>query len=484
MKFKWKLFIWTMTAVALAYCISGSIMITSSFKTTYDKEVEIAREEHEIMQNSFIMVLSHLSKNVTDEVWRQVAKDLDDTSARENFYFEIQNSEKSDLYLSYSMRRESILAYDTEEGIPDTGAFLYMQDGKYLLMTRSYINSDNGKLYLNIIRDISDIFASRQSQLFVFYQIMGLIMVMTALVSYLIAYFLTKPLFKISNVAMQISDGNLSARANLEGYDEIGELAMDIDSMADSLEKSFEELNDSVRRQDDFVGNFAHELKTPLTSIIGYADMLRSRKMTEEEIFQAANYIFTEGKRLEAMSFKLLEMQVTKQQEVVLKDVDAVYLGDDIQGALAPLMEKSGMELKVDFEDGIIEADMDLIKSVIFNTVDNARKANEAVNRNKITITGNLVGENYIIKVSDEGAGIPKDEIEKITEAFYMVDKSRARKQGGAGLGLALCKQIVENHKGSLSIESQEGVGTSVTITLLGSAPLDIFDEEEEGEYE
>ena len=85
MKFKWKLFIWTMASVTLAYCLSGSMMITSAFRVTYDKEVEIATEEHEIMQNTLIMVLSHLSKNVTDDVWRQVVKDLDDTSARKNF---------------------------------------------------------------------------------------------------------------------------------------------------------------------------------------------------------------------------------------------------------------------------------------------------------------------------------------------------------------------------------------------------------------
>ncbi len=481
MKFKWKLFIWTMASVTLAYCLSGSMMITSAFRVTYDKEVEIATEEHEIMQNTLIMVLSHLSKNVTDDVWRQVVKDLDDTSARKNFYFCIQNKEKSDLYQSYSMKKDGILAYNKDEGIGDTGVFLYTQDDKYLLMTRSYINSDNRKYYLNIIRDISDIFESRTNQLAIFYRIMGIIMVLTAGVSYLIAYYLAKPLFKISRVADEISEGNFSVRANLEGYDEIGELAMDIDSMADTLEKNFEELNDAVRRQEDFVGNFAHELKTPLTSIIGYADTLRSKKLDEEEIFKAANYIYTEGKRLEGMSFKLLEMQVTKQQEMVLKDVDAQYLGDNVCGALTPLMESTGMELNVDFEPGIIIADTDLIKSVIFNAADNARKANESAGRKKVDILGKLEGDKYIISIIDEGTGIPEEELGKITEAFYMVDKSRARKQGGAGLGLALCKQIMEQLGGTIEFESKVGEGTKIILTLKGK---EITEEEEENEDE
>ena len=482
MKFKWKLFIWTMASVTLAYCLSGSMMITSAFRVTYNKEVEMAAEEHEILQNTFIMVLSHLSKNVTDEVWRQVAKDLDDTGARKNFYFCIQNAEKSDLYESFSMRKDGIIAYDKTEGIPDTGVFLYTQDKKYLLMTRSYINSGNGKLYLNIIRDITDIFDTRSNQLAIFYRIMGSIMLLTAIVSYIIAYFLAKPIFKISKVAGEISEGNFTARANLEGYDEIGELAMDVDSMAETLEKNFEELNDAVRRQEDFVGNFAHELKTPLTSIIGYADTLRSKKLDEEQIFKAANYIYTEGKRLEGMSFKLLEMQVTKQSEMSLRDVDAEYLGEDVSGALTPLMESTGMDLSVNFEPGIISADIDLIKSVIFNTADNARKANEAAGRTKISIDGHLDGDKYIISITDEGTGIPEDELDKITEAFYMVDKSRARKQGGAGLGLALCKQIMEQHGGTIAFESKLGEGTKIILTLNGKPVPD--EEEEEGEDE
>lgn len=472
MKFKWKLFIWTMTTVTLAYCISGSMMITSAFRVTYDKEVNVAREEHEIMQNTMVMVLSHLSKNITDEVWRQVAKDLDDASAQKSLYFTVQNNEKTDLYQSYSIKKDGIQPYYREEGLPDSGAFLYSQDDKYFLMTRSYINSVNGKLYLNVIRDITDVFDIRKNQLTIFYQIMVLIMLLTGVVSYLIAYFLAKPLFKISRVAGEISGGNFTARANLEGYDEIGELAMDIDSMAETLEKYFEELNDSVRRQEDFVGNFAHELKTPLTSIIGYADTLRSKKLDEEQIFTAANYIYTEGKRLEGMSFKLLEMQVTKQSEITLRDLDATYLAEDIEGALKPLMDSTGMELKVKFDPGIIKADIDLIKSVIFNTADNARKANEAAGRKDITILGHLMDEDnkYKISIMDEGTGIPEDELDKITEAFYMVDKSRSRKQGGAGLGLALCKQIIAQHNGSIDFSSQVGKGTTVVITLEGHA--------------
>ena len=468
MKFRWKLFLCMMTIVTLAYSISGSLMVTSTFRITYDKEVEIAKEEHEILQDTFIMVLSHLSQSVTEEVWRQVAKDLDDTSTRQAFYFWIGSEETSEIYQSNSMRREKVPIYRAEEGMEDSGCYLYANANQYYLMTRSAMYADTGVVYLNIVRDISDVFESRNDQLGIFYRIMVVIMLFTAIFSYVIAYHLTRPLSKLSGVARKISEGDLTVRAGLDSSDEVGELAADIDEMAESLEKNIEELNDAVRRQEDFVGNFAHELKTPLTSIIGYADMLRSRKLDQETMFGAANYIFTEGKRLEGMSFKLLELLVTKQQKITLKKVDAEYFFEEVQGALHPLMEKENVELVVEAKEGFLLADMDLLKSVIFNLADNARKATAGKEHARVCIRGEASKEQYRIRVEDNGSGIPKEEVNKITEAFYMVDKSQAREQGGAGLGLALCKQIMEVHEGIMEIESKEGEGTAFVLTLKG----------------
>lgn len=470
MKFRWKLFLSMMTIVTLAYSISGSLMVTSTFRITYDKEVEFAKEEHEIMQDTLIMVLSHMSSSVTGEIWRQIAKDLDDTSTRESFYFWLGSEDGNEIYQSYSLRKEKIPAYKVEEGEKETGYYLYSDENRYFLMTRSYILTDDGNVYLNIIRDISDVFKNRDDQLWIFYRIMAGVMLFTALFSYVIAYHLTKPLSRLSKVARKISEGDLTIRAGIEANDEIGELAADIDEMAGNLENNIEELNDAVRRQEDFVGNFAHELKTPLTSIIGYADMLRSRKLSQETVFGAANYIFTEGKRLEGMSFKLLELLVTKQQNITLMKIDAEYFFDEIEGALTPVMSKDNINLCVEAEPGFLMADMDLFKSVLFNLADNARKATSGRVNANIEIIGKALKNKYIVYVIDNGSGIPKEEVNKITEAFYMVDKSRAREQGGAGLGLALCKQIMEVHEGTMEIMSKEGEGTTFVLSLKGGA--------------
>ena len=212
------------------------------------------------------------------------------------------------------------------------------------------------------------------------------------------------------------------------------------------------------------MANFAHELKTPLTSIIGYADVLRSQELSKERIFRCSNTIFTEGRRLEALSIKLLELMVVGKQELERKRVNPRLLAQDLELSLAPLLQASHMALRVRVQDGVLLADPDLLKTLLYNLIDNARKASEP--GSEILLHGAIRDNRYIFSVADRGRGIPKEEIHKITQAFYMVDKSRARAQNGAGLGLALCEKIAQLHGGRLSIQSELGKGTVVRLVM------------------
>lgn len=471
MKYKWKVFLSIMAVVMIAYSICGSLMILSTFRSTFHKEVEFAKEEHEILQKTFAMIVAPLSQNsISGVIWQQVAQQLDVTSDRESLYYWIADEDSSLLYQSNGMRTAKMALYRENEKNVENGCYIYVTDRKYYLMTSSEMNTQDTRVYLNTVREITDIFVSRTEQMAIFYRIMAFVVVITGIISYVIAYHITKPLTILSDVARKIAEGDLSVRTNIFEAGEVGDLAVDIDDMAEKLEKNIADLNEAVRRQEDFVGNFAHELKTPLTSIIGYADMLRSRRLDADTTFESANYIFTEGKRLEGMSFKLLDLMVTKQNETQLKAVNAQYLQDEIRGALTPMLEKERIEFSVQLQNGYMMADLDLIKSVFFNMVDNARKALIQIAEPKIKIEGYPKENFYHIIISDNGKGIPNQEIEKITEAFYMVDKSRAREQGGAGLGLALCKQIMMIHQGEMEIDSVLGSGTRIILKLQGGA--------------
>lgn len=187
----------------------------------------------------------------------------------------------------------------------------------------------------------------------------------------------------------------------------------------------------------------------------------------------SANYIYTEGKRLEAMSFRLLDIIVAKQDEANLQETSVGELFEYLREMFA---EKKEMDIRFTYEENAIWVEANLIKTVMVNLIDNACKASETSatgmdgvvsdTTGVIEVTGRAVEDGYRIAVRDYGIGIPEAEQHKIVKAFYMVDKSRARSKNGAGLGLALCAEILKIHQSELQIESQEGEGSCFSFIL------------------
>ena len=212
------------------------------------------------------------------------------------------------------------------------------------------------------------------------------------------------------------------------------------------------------------MGSFAHELKTPMTSIIGYADLLRGQSLDEQEEQEAANYIFSEGKRLEALSLKLLDLLLMKHQNLALVETDPAVLINSLVTHLQPVYREQGIVLQCRCEAGLCRLEPDLFSSVLTNLLDNARKALDQ--GGNIYVLGKQEDGCYQIQVLDNGRGMPEEALRHLTEAFYRVDKSRSRAQGGAGLGLTLCSRILELHRGTINFASREGKGTCVTVSL------------------
>ena len=225
-----------------------------------------------------------------------------------------------------------------------------------------------------------------------------------------------------------------------------------------------------MERQERFMGSFAHELRTPMTAIIGYADLLRGQTLTPEEQRQAAAYIFSEGKRLENLSQKLLELLVLGRDEADLQPASPSDIIKGLVSYMGPYYGEFGMEIALDCQPGQCMLDAGLFRSLLVNLLDNARKAMEG-RKGTVFIMCRMTKSGCRLSVSDRGRGIPEEALEHLTEAFYRADKSRARAQGGAGLGLSLCREIVRLHSGSLRFESQVGVGTTVTAVLNGGRP-------------
>lgn len=277
---------------------------------------------------------------------------------------------------------------------------------------------------------------------------------------------LTRPLKRMARGAGRMADGNYGERFQAPGRDEIGELAHSFNQMADAVEEKIGELERSAREKEDFVANFAHELKTPLTSIIGYADTIYQKELPREEVRRASWHIWNEGMRLEGLSFKLMELTVLGRQDFVLEEMPAAELLQDVAEGLEPLFVKKEIALQLEAAPAYVRVEYDLLKTLLLNLCDNACKAGASQIRLEGHIETGQTGDVYGISVTDNGCGMEEEELSRITEAFYMVDKARSRKQHGAGLGLTLADRIARIHGSRLLFQSQKGQGTRVSFSL------------------
>lgn len=352
-------------------------------------------------------------------------------------------------------------AFDFDESEDDRISFQIEENkGKDYIFVCDYVSQGENKLYLITQTDISSVIETQKSMIDYFQRIYIVILGISFPVIFLLTKAVTASIKKVGKAAGRIAGGEYSERISAKGKDEINELASDFNQMAEQVEEKIAALSKVARQKEDFAANFAHELKTPMTSVIGYADMLYQRDLPREEVKNAAEYILNEGMRLESLSLKLMDLFVLDRQDFVKERMSVQEMFENLRQGIEPVCEKAGAVFHLELEECCIEVDFDLFKTVILNLVDNAVKAE----CKEIWIRGEREKNTYRLSVKDNGKGIPPDELERITEAFYRVDKSRSRRQHGAGLGMALTAKIVEIHGAKMKAESDGRTGTTVCI--------------------
>ncbi len=334
---------------------------------------------------------------------------------------------------------------------------------EYYIITVCKSNVNEEGIYLGMCRNITAIYQERQTLITRYCISLGILLLMGGTCIFILSRYITKPIRNLNTVVNQITGGNYEKRCEVKSNDEIGTLAENFNQMTDAIVDHMHQKELEARQKESFTTAFAHELKTPLTSIIGYADMLSTVDMTDEERSEAYYYIYSQGKRLESLSHKLLELAEVDQNPIKTKEISTKELEENLLITMRPVFEKKKINYKITMEKGWLHVDRDLILSVFYNLLDNAVKAVEEGGTVKLSGV-RLANDSYEIKVSDNGRGIPEDEISRITEAFYMVDKSRSRKEGGAGIGMALCQKIVTLHNAEMHIHSKIGEGCVVQL--------------------
>lgn len=283
----------------------------------------------------------------------------------------------------------------------------------------------------------------------------------SSIVVYLFTYGFTKPLREMSKVTKSYANGDFSKRVSVNEYDEFGELAEGLNSMAKALAAL-----ESSRRS--FVANVSHELKTPMTTISGFIDGILDGTIPPEKQDYYLTIVSSEVKRLSRLVVSMLNMSKIEAGQLNLKieRFDISKMTFNILVTFEQSIEKHNINIEgLDKIKSIfINADEDLIHQVIYNLIDNAVKFTDDGG----SIYVSIIEENQkvIAGIRNTGEGIPTDEIGKVFERFYKVDKSRSEDVKGAGLGLYLVKKIIELHGGQIAAHSKEGQYTEFIFWL------------------
>jgi signal transduction histidine kinase len=465
MRFSIKMTLGFIILLSLTFGVGGSLLIMASFNDALSRAEQSALASHRLLLYTLAAVNGGAASK--DDSTASTLEQLDAQGGRSWMSLRLSDGSRT-LFQSKNASVFNRAMLDNVSPSRLVSMIRTTDSGAHLLLIAGQYQTADGTRFLESAYDLSPVYTARQTQEIIYRKVFAAVVVLGAGVSWLMSFLLTRPLRKLSEVTRKIASGDLSSRVSVGGRDEIGTLALDFNEMTDRLEETITELRDAMHRQEEFMGGFAHELKTPMTSIIGYADLLRSHELSDSERREAANYVFTEGRRLEILSLKLLDLLVMKRRDFAFIPSNIKHIVSEVVRLLKPVTVKLGITVKCRCEEGLCMLEPDLVKSLLINLADNARKAFDS--GGEIFIEAKLLPDGCVIRVADNGKGIPETELSKITEAFYRVDKSRSRAQGGVGLGLALCREIADLHNGTISFDSAVGRGTVVTVTLKGGA--------------
>ncbi|MDF2591817.1 MAG: two-component sensor histidine kinase [Clostridia bacterium] len=298
-------------------------------------------------------------------------------------------------------------------------------------------------------------------QMFVITGLISSIIVL--LVGTAISNMIIYPIKALNHTTKQFSKGDLNSRAVITTHDEVGELSHTFNSMADNIHEMITKLNNEKEKQKSFFDNFTHEIRTPLTTILGYTDLLW--KTNDEEVKDRSLFhIDSEGKRMLKMVESLLELSKLKKfdMEINKQNTNIKQLIEEVCDSMQYKARRYNISFRLNLEPITYIIDPDMFKQMVINIIDNSIKYSKSQFID-ITLTKN---PKLSLVIEDYGLGISPKSLENVFEPYYKVDKSRNSKIEGWGLGLSIVKEIVNKHDGTINIVSTLDKGTRIEISL------------------
>ena len=225
----------------------------------------------------------------------------------------------------------------------------------------------------------------------------------------------------------------------------------------------------NAKMRQEFTANVSHELKTPLTAISGYSELIQNGMTNEEETIRFAGEIHKSAKRLLTLindTIRLSQLD-TSEQKVIYEAIDLYKIAEDCVNMLKFSAENHGITISIHGPNAYLEGNKEMLEEVVYNLCDNAIRYNNE--GGKVDVTVKPVKGKIYLCVEDNGIGISKEHQERIFERFYRVDKSRSKSTGGTGLGLAIVKHIIQQHGAHMELTSEKGKGTKIEIEFSKS---------------
>lgn len=288
---------------------------------------------------------------------------------------------------------------------------------------------------------------------------MGIIIIaIGALIWSVITKPFTKQMEKMSEVTKSMSLLRFDEKINYKGKDEIGQLANSIDEMSEELKKSIDKLQADVERRKRLIRDISHELKTPVTTIVGYTESIQIVAQDNERINRYCNIMLEECDVIQSLLSEMLYMSKLEDEgyECRMEVIDT----KDLEKKLVMRVnnEFGDKNINVNFEKTILCANATLAERAIFNYISNAVKYR--LPDTQVDVKGYIENNYYVFSVSNRGNEISKEDRELMWDVFYKTDKSRTRSAKGHGIGLTMVKQISQLHGGEVKVESEDGVNT------------------------
>ena len=272
---------------------------------------------------------------------------------------------------------------------------------------------------------------------------------------------ITRPLNEIADEFSKHNELNFKEYE----YEELNDITHSAQELSERLENAVEEVKQAQQMRQDFFANASHELKTPITSIQGYAELLDGNM----EIDSRTRKIFISRIKAEAYNMSNLINDILeisrlelKKDSPILMEVNVDSIIDDVLKSYEPMIRENGLSVSVKYSGRMIQANPKHIQQIVSNLISNSVKYNKP--GGFINIEAGMRSRSFYFRIQDSGIGIPEDSRERVFERFYRVDKGRSRKMGGTGLGLSIVNHIVQYYNGRIFLESEENKGTDIVI--------------------